>query len=438
MASINKTKRGPSLKTHEGAPAKRIAKIDQLKRSMMSCLLWENEVYEDGVTISDRIAQLVADIENKDAIADLAFYARTKGKLRHVPLFIARELVRNKYNVKSLLSNIIQRPDEISEFMSLYWKDGKTPIANSVKKGLALAFKKFNEYQLSKWDKNGKAISLRDVMFMVHTKPETEEQTKLFHKLSENELKTPDTWETNLSKGSDKKETFERLMAENKLGALACLRNLRGMTEVGVSKETLSSYITAMNVDRVLPFRFIAAARYAPHLETSLEKAMFKSISSHKKLNGKIAVVVDVSGSMDDSLSFKSDMTRLDAACGLAMLIRELSDNVDIFSFSKSVKTIPDRHGFALRDAIVKSQYHCSTYLGNALNTIQKTDYDTIIVITDEQSHDQVPSPKGKGYMINVASARNGVGYGKWLHIDGFSEAIIDFIEESIESEVWE
>ena len=32
--------------------------------------------------------------------------------------------------------------------------------------------------------------------------------------------------------------------------------------------------------------------------------------------------------------------------------------------------------------------------------------------------------------MINVASARNGVGYGPWTHIDGFSEAVIDYIRE--------
>jgi hypothetical protein len=56
--------------------------------------------------------------------------------------------------------------------------------------------------------------------------------------------------------------------------------------------------------------------------------------------------------------------------------------------------------------------------------------YDRIIVITDEQSHDRVPAPKGKGYVINVASARNGVGYGAWSHIDGWSEAVIDYIRE--------
>ena len=32
--------------------------------------------------------------------------------------------------------------------------------------------------------------------------------------------------------------------------------------------------------------------------------------------------------------------------------------------------------------------------------------------------------------MINVASARNGVGYGPWVHIDGFSEAVLRFIVE--------
>jgi hypothetical protein len=54
---------------------------------------------------------------------------------------------------------------------------------------------------------------------------------------------------------------------------------------------------------------------------------------------------------------------------------------------------------------------------------------DRLIVITDEQSHDRVPVPKhGRGYVVNVASYRNGVGYGAWTHIDGWSEAIIEYI----------
>ena len=32
--------------------------------------------------------------------------------------------------------------------------------------------------------------------------------------------------------------------------------------------------------------------------------------------------------------------------------------------------------------------------------------------------------------MVNVASNRNGVGYGAWTHVDGFSEAVLTFIRE--------
>ena len=49
-----------------------------------------------------------------------------------------------------------------------------------------------------------------------------------------------------------------------------------------------------------------------------------------------------------------------------------------------------------------------------------------LIVITDEQSKDALP--RRKGYLINVASNRNGVGYGSWVHIDGWSDKVLDYI----------
>jgi hypothetical protein len=32
--------------------------------------------------------------------------------------------------------------------------------------------------------------------------------------------------------------------------------------------------------------------------------------------------------------------------------------------------------------------------------------------------------------VVNVASNRNGVGYGSWMHVDGWSEAVVEFIAE--------
>jgi 60 kDa SS-A/Ro ribonucleoprotein len=87
------------------------------------------------------------------------------------------------------------------------------------------------------------------------------------------------------------------------------------------------------------------------------------------------------------------------------------------------------RHGPALRDAIDSSQAHSGTYLGAAVKAVEGS-YDRLIIITDEQAHDQVPAPDGNGYMINVASYKNGIGYGKWAHIDGWSESVIEYIRE--------
>jgi len=206
------------------------------------------------------------------------------------------------------------------------------------------------------------------------------------------------------------------------------------MRDVGVNEDLVLAALGSMSTARVLPFRFLAAARYAPQWEEALEQAMLKCVGSQEKLPGKTIVLVDVSGSMTAPLSHRSEMQRTDAAYGLAVLLREIGERVAVFSFSNSLVEVPTRRGFALRDAIDKSQPHSATYLGKAVTELneaamnEKHGYDRLIVITDEQAHDTVPAPRGKGYVINVASYKNGVGYGKWTHIDGWSESVVDYI----------
>lgn len=431
MARKNTSTKKPSVKTHENAPAKRISKEWALRRSVMSCLLWENTFYEDGVEIAERIASLVP-LVKPEKVAAMAIEAREEMKLRHMPLYLTRLLAKEKYTgTSTLLERVIQRADELSEFLAMYWGDKKTPIASQVKRGLAQAFTKFDEYSLSKYDQDN-AIKLRDVMFMVHPKPKDKKQAALWKRLVNGTMKTPDTWEVALSAGNDKKESWERLLKEKKLGGLALLRNLRNMEEVKVDQELVRQSILEMNTERILPFRFIAASRHGVRYEPELEKTMFRCLNDHDKLDGKTVLLVDVSGSMNDHLSAKSDLTRLDAANGLAMLLREICKDVQVYSFSDDTIHIPSRRGFALRDAIERSQHHNGTYLGKAIDHINDQEtYKRLIVITDEQSHDSVPAPKkGLGYIINVASNTNGVGYGPWLHIDGWSEAIIKYIIE--------
>jgi hypothetical protein len=199
------------------------------------------------------------------------------------------------------------------------------------------------------------------------------------------------------------------------------------MKQAGVDESLVLDGIESMNIGRVLPFRFLAAARYAPRWEESLERVMLASLKGQEKLPGRTVLLVDVSGSMMAALSRRSEMLRTDAAYGLAILLREICEKVTTFTFSGDLVEVPPRRGFALRAALDASQPHSATYLGRALEKIREK-YDRIIVITDEQAHDHVPGPRGRGYVINVASNKNGVGYGPWTHIDGWSEAVVEYI----------
>ena len=431
-------------RTHEGAPAATITAEQALRRSVLSCMLWEGEFYEDGVQIANRIAELVPHVE-AEKVAALAVEARERMKLRHAPLLLVREMARHASHrglVADTLSRVIQRADELSEFVAIYWTGGKQPLSAQVKKGLASAFVKFDEYALAKYDRAG-VVRLRDVLFLSHAKPLSADQAMLWKRLAQNELATPDTWEVALSatgrngdevEKPSKREVWERLLSERKLGALALLRNLRNFQGANVSEELVLNALATMKTDRVLPFRFLAAARHAPQWESALESAMFRSLEGRgNSLAGHTVLLVDVSGSMDSPLSRQSEMRRNDAAFGLAILLREIAEKVTIYTFSEYARLVPSRRGMALRDALDKSQPHAGTYLGSALRHVEEDlrgRYDRMVVLTDEQSHDQVRAPRGKGYVINLASNRNGVGYGEWTHIDGWSEAVVDYIAE--------
>lgn len=418
--------------THGGAPAfPKVSAIQQLRRSVLSCMLFEGEYYENGQTIADRIENLCADVTPAE-IATLAVEARTEHNLRHVSLLLLTALAeygRGKSFVSTAIASTIQRADELSEFLSLYWRKGKTPISKQVKKGLAKALTKFDAYQLAKYDRE-KAIRIRDVLFMVHAKPKDDAQAATWKALVDGTLPSPDTWEVALSSGADKAQTFTRLLQEGKLGYFALLRNLRNMVESGVDSTLIKNAIVARKggAERILPFRYVAAARACPQMEAELDKALVVTINELPVLKGKTAVLVDVSDSMDYQLSGKSDLKRIDAACALASMI---NGGVRMFSFSDALVEVPPRRGMAGVDVLIKSQPHGGTDLAGAVRAINaKIPHDRLIVITDEQAttggvHNPVCD---KAYMINVASAKNGIGYGKWIHIDGFSESVLKWI----------
>src|SRR4051812_43986227 len=124
---LNTAEKPAPIFTHEGGRATRTDALHQLRRSVLTCMLWENSFYEKGSEVAERIAALVPQLPPQQ-VAELACEARDRMNLRHVPLFLIAELSKVKGAgtlVADTLAHVIQRADELAEFLAIYWKDGR-------------------------------------------------------------------------------------------------------------------------------------------------------------------------------------------------------------------------------------------------------------------------------------------------------------------------
>lgn len=437
-------------RTHEGGQALPALKaVDALRRSVMACMLFERNFYEEGEAVADRIRRLARQVPATDA-AEMAMDARHSMKVRHAPLMLLVGTLEGDHDdhgrnmLRRAITGVCARPDDMTELVALWWADKRRPLPRAMVKGLRDAFGKFDGYQLAKYASRPAQVKLRDVMFLVHPKPEDAERKRLYRDLAEGRLEPPGTWENRLSAGEDKREAFTDLLETGKLGYLALLRNLRNMLDAGVDRALIEGAVVARKgAGRVLPFRYVAAARAVPQMEPVLDRALQASLAEQEPLSGQTVVLVDVSGSMNEPLSQKSDLTRMQAAATLAAMI---TGNVRVFTFSAGnirhmfdawdgrpvAVEVPPRKGMAGVDAVIKSQHHGGTMLGQAVKEVNEIPHDRLIVITDEQSTDSVGAPRAaSAYMINVGVYDRAVGYGRWTRISGFSESVLNYIRAS-------
>jgi len=420
-----------SAVTHEGGRACAHQKpLEELERAVSTCLLFESTFYESGNDLAARIASLCLQVTPAD-VSVLAIKARTELKLRHVPLFLCVQLLKMKAGALAgrTIEAVVQRPDEMGELIALYRKEKRVPLAAQLKKGLAAAFGKFSAYQLAKWDKDA-AVKIKDVMFMVHPKPKDADQAAVWKLLVDGTLAAPDTWEVALSAGSDKQGTWERLLREKKLGYMALLMNLRNMTEAQVDPSLVETALRdGAAQSKALPFRFVSAYKHAPQYAQALSDAMELAVSG--ELLGKTALILDVSASMNATISNKGTLMRYEAAGALAVLVRGLSKSCRIFTYAGDCEEVPNLKGLGLIATIQKR-------VGGGTNTEQAVqrvnslcpDLDRMILLTDEQAHDGLCKSVAKHvYLINVAPYKPALDTsGHWVRINGWSERIIDWI----------
>ena len=351
MAKFNTTNTIKTL-NHEGHVAFDLDEKTKLVTMVCTTFFNESKYYGDNSTELVALAKKLCESDPK-FVSNLAIYARKEMNLRsvsHVLCAIIAHEANAKPYIQRTLQHVLVRSDDLLEILACYLNMFGKPIPNGLKKGLAQGLKQFNEYEISKYAGGNKSVKFKDILKLTHAKAENEEQNALFQRILTDDLAQAVRWESELSQNGNNKETWEKLISENKIGYMAALRNLRNMIQANPSNMN-QIYEMLADKQRVLqskqlPFRFFSAYNQIQSIASNkeldvLETAFKHSVENLHKIPGKTAIAIDVSGSMKCyTVSGRSKITAADIARIMAVLLAHLCEEYIVYTFDSRLKSV--------------------------------------------------------------------------------------------------
>jgi len=418
--------------------------------------------------------------------------------MRSVTHVLAAELAKytsGKSWAKEFYNKIVHRPDDMLEIVSFYFNKGNKSLPNSMKKGFAKAFQRFDGYQLAKYKNADKSVSLVDLVNMVHPKPiakngyvsvNASEYSKKTGKviptsaetieinsldaLVNGFLKSEGTWEAELSnagqmtsdesqKAELKNKVWKDLISTKKIGYFAALRNLRNVIEQSPeSVDLICSFITDQNSIKkslVFPFRYMTAAEEVSKIGNSLsrkvnaalEQAIEISCSNVPKFDGETCVIFDRSGSMNSMGSHGSIPTKVGSV--FAAILAKVN-NADLVLFGTDARY----ENYNTTDSVkTLSENFSRINLGNTkfqkFFELLNKKYDRLIILSDGEANGQLRA--SQTYLSQYRNKYNCdpwvynfdlAGYptvqfngGKVINLAGFSEKVFNLMKAAEEDQ---
>lgn len=460
MAKFNTTQTNKTVNKC-GHAAYKMRDKEKLVTQVLCSFFNEAKFYGDNSAEMQETIKSVIKTDPKFA-ANLAVFARREFNMRSVShvltAYLAHE-VEGKPYTREVVKAVSLRGDDVTEIMACYLSMFGKPIPNALKKGINDVLQGFDEYTLAKYKGDGKAVKMRDLLCLCRPEPKTQEQSEMWKRLLNNELKTPYTWETELSAKGNNKETWESLIESEKVGYMALLRNLRNILTANPSNvNKVISYIenpNAVRKSKQLPFRYLSAYRELENLGGSrvfdaLENAVEASIENMPKLEGTTVIAVDTSGSMGSAVSKESKVRCCEIAMMLGLVANKICDNSIFYTFDTHIK----KYSFSKRNGILYTTLHESSYGGGTSMYLpfekmidEKIKADRIIVISDNMCNSGGGYYSSKPVQTLADEYRRKTGNDIWVHaidcqgygtqqfhgaktniIAGWSEKVLEFI----------
>jgi 60 kDa SS-A/Ro ribonucleoprotein len=496
MSRFNETKKATTMENYSGTKAHQKSSELELVSILLTSFV-DDQFYRNGNETINRISKCLESVDPEFA-AKVAIFARNEFGMRSVTHVLASDLakyVSGKSWGKEFYNKIIHRPDDMLEIVSFYLSKGNKSLPNSMKKGFAKAFERFNGYQLGKYKNSGKNLSLVDLANMVHPKPvdtngfisvNTSEYSKKTGKtiptssetieinsldaLMNGFLKSEGTWEAELSKAgkeaSDenqkselKNKVWNDLISTKKIGYFAALRNACNVIEQSPeSVDLLCSFLTdehSIKKSLVFPFRYMTAAEEVSKIgnslsrkvTTALEKAIEISCSNVPKFSGETCVIFDRSLSMNTSSNGRSIPTKVGSV--FAAILSKVN-NADLILFGTDARY----ENYNPSDSVkTLSENLSKVKLGNTkfqkFFELLNKKYDRLIILSDGEANGQLRS--SQSYLSQYCKTYNCdpwvynfdlAGYptvqfsgGKVINLAGFSEKVFNLMKAAEEDQ---
>lgn len=465
-----------------GGTAYKISKQEELLR-LVTTSFFNDSYYRTASQDLQRLKGLVKDVASVDPlfVLGLTVVTRDEYNMRTMSHILLSEVLKylkwDKYDIKNFVKDSIVRVDDMTEILGYLLPDGKSNkkarswvLSHGLVKGLreVLGYKKdgkevlgkFDEYQLAKYDRNGKAINLKDVVRLAHS------NSTLAEKILTDSLATPMTWEVELSKLSKtdyegRAKMWMKLLETKKMPYMALLRNLRNIIEdaskvkgtglINAVVELLTNE-RAVEKSRQLPFRFLSAYReiekvtsvYTSQVLDAIQVAATYAVKN-LKIEGTAAMFCDVSGSMESTISDRSDMRMVDIGLMFGWMVKVINKNsvTGVFGNTAKFKNVSGNSVFDLYMKYKEGEVGYSTNWHLAIDLLLKEGIavDKIFLFTDcqmyggsvKESFKRYRAKFGnnvKLYVFDLSGSNTNVSNEDNVYtISGWSDKVFEYIE---------
>ena len=412
MAGFNKVKvHGPQAVSYEGGAVYEKTPVDEWMNMLFSSFM-EDKFYESSLDQQERFVQLtskMADEYGYEFVAKAAVFARNELGMRSISQLVAAWLNNKTFdNKRQFYRAFMHRPDDVAEiFAATDFLWGKKSRSHALVRGAADYLSTLNEYTLAKYKLNSRTYNMYDLINLTHAHSYAIDSYKA------GTLAAADTWEVNISAKSDKADRdqeWKRMVEEHKLGYMALIRNLNNILDIPDIDNTwiesiLVPQITnkeAIRRSLMFPYRFYTAYKnlnvHNIYVDSALAEAFsIAAIKNAPKLDGTSAIILDVSGSMDDFISNKSDITIKEVGACFAIALWLANPYCPVIKFGTHAKF--EKHLNHLDNPFTLINYLCNndncgygTDIVSAFKLLDyefdKDAYDRIFIISDMQVMD--------------------------------------------------